>query len=80
MERLDKVISYCHLVYRQPPCPLPQVELESQFEMEEEQMVNRLQRQLQHVTSAYRALEARAEAAGMSPRADAGPHIDTTTE
>lgn len=57
------------------------VELESQFEMEEEQIVNRLQRQLQAVTSAYRALEARAEACGMSPR-DGGPatHIDSTTE
>ncbi len=60
--------------------PCGQVELESQFEAEEEQITNRLQRQLQHVTTAYRALEARAEAAGISPRADAGPHIDTTTE
>lgn len=43
-------------------------------------MVNRLQRQLQQVTSAYRALEARMEACGMSPHDGAGTHIDTTTE
>ena len=67
------IIEYCRCLNRMLPS-LPQ------FEMEEESIVNRLQRQLQAVTSAYRALEARCEAAGMSPRADAGPHIDTTTE
>lgn len=50
--------------------------LEAALEAEEEAVVNRLQRQLQQVTTAYRALEARMESAGMSPRADGAPAID----
>lgn len=56
------------------------VELENALEQEEEAVVNRLQRQLQQVTTAYRALEARMEACGMSPREGMAVPIDATTE
>lgn len=56
------------------------VDLEVQFEREEEQLVNRLQRQLQAVTQAYCALEARLEAMGVSPRDARTPALDATIE
>lgn len=42
--------------------------LEQQMEMEEENIVNRLQRQLEHVTHQYRTLERRMEARGLRPK------------
>eukprot|EP00878_Enallax_costatus_P002467 GHUV01002647.1.p1 GENE.GHUV01002647.1~~GHUV01002647.1.p1 ORF type:complete len:369 (+),score=116.05 GHUV01002647.1:294-1400(+) len=42
--------------------------LESQMEMEEENIVNRLQRQLEQLTSSYKALEAKLEAKGLTLR------------
>lgn len=45
------------------------IDLENAMEQEEEALVNRLQRQLQHVTAAYKILEARLEAAGVSAKA-----------
>lgn len=65
-------------MWHTPPCVASAWTL--QFEVEEEKIVNRLQRQLQQVTGAYRALESRMEACGMSPREGTGTHIDTTTE
>lgn len=56
------------------------VDLELQFEREEEQLVNRLQRQLQAVTQAYCALEARLEAAGVAPPDAPSPALDATIE
>jgi hypothetical protein len=57
------------------------VALEAALEAEEEAAVNRLQRQLQQVTTAYRALEAKLEAHGVSPRSlDGTPALDPTTE
>eukprot|EP00877_Chromochloris_zofingiensis_P010030 jgi/Chrzof1/5280/Cz15g20160.t1 len=44
------------------------VNLENQMEMEEENIVNRLQRQLEAVLSNYKALEAKLEAKGLSLR------------
>lgn len=45
-----------------------QVLLETQMEMEEENIVNRLQRQLEHLTHSYKALEAKLEARGLTVR------------
>lgn len=42
--------------------------LEQQMEMEEENIVNRLQRQLDYVQHQYRTLERRMEANGLSPK------------
>lgn len=56
------------------------VQLEAALEAEEEAAVNKLQRQLQQVTTAYRVLEARMEAAGLSPRCDGAPFIDSTVD
>ena len=42
--------------------------------------MNKLQRQLCEVTSAYRALETRLESLGVSPKADGAPGVDPTTE
>ena len=56
------------------------IELENTLEAEEEAATNRLQRQLEQVTLAYRALEAKLESLGVSPRADGAPVIDPTTE
>lgn len=56
------------------------VELENTLEAEEEAATNRLQRQLEQVTLAYRALEAKLESLGVSPHADGAPVIDPTTE
>ena len=57
------------------------VALEAALEAEEEAAVNRLQRQLQQVTTAYRALESKLEAHGVSPRSlDGTPALDPTTE
>ena len=42
--------------------------LEQQMEMEEENIVNRLQRQLEYVERQYRTLERRMEASGVSPK------------
>eukprot|EP00879_Flechtneria_rotunda_P000646 GHRR01000760.1.p1 GENE.GHRR01000760.1~~GHRR01000760.1.p1 ORF type:complete len:359 (+),score=134.38 GHRR01000760.1:317-1393(+) len=44
------------------------VALENQMEMEEEKIVNRLQRQLEQLTSSYRALEQKLEARGLTLR------------
>ena len=41
------------------------VSLESAMEMEEENIVNRMQRQLDHVLEKYQALESRLEAKGI---------------
>jgi hypothetical protein len=56
------------------------VALEAALEAEEEAAVNRLQRQLQQVTTAYRALESRLEAHGLSSRAEGVPAIDATLD
>jgi coiled-coil domain-containing protein 6 len=58
------------------------VALENALEAEEEAAVNRLQRQLQQVTTAYRHLEQRMEQCGISPRDGngAGPMLDSTLE
>jgi coiled-coil domain-containing protein 6 len=45
-----------------------QVALENTLEMEEENIVNRLQRQLEQLMSNYRVLEQRLEARGLSLR------------
>jgi coiled-coil domain-containing protein 6 len=45
-----------------------QVNLENQMEMEEENIVNRLTRQLEALSCSYRALEARLEARGLTLR------------
>lgn len=47
---------------------LEKVLLEQQMEMEEENIVNRLQRQLDHVIHQYRTLERRMQARGLSPK------------
>lgn len=47
--------------------PVPvQVLLETQMEMEEENIVNRLQRQLEQLTHSYKALEAKLEQRGLT--------------
>ncbi len=56
------------------------VQLENVLEAEEEAATNRLQRQLEQVTNAYRALEARLEAHGVSAHAEGAPVIDPTIE
>jgi len=56
------------------------VALENTLEAEEEAATNRLQRQLEQVTSAYRALEARLEAHGVAAHAEGAPIIDPTIE
>lgn len=56
------------------------VDLEAALEAEEEAAVNKLQRQLQQVTIAYRALETKLESLGVSPRAEGAPVIDATTD
>lgn len=45
---------------------LLQVLLETQMEMEEENIVNRLQRQLEQLTHSYKALEAKLEQRGLT--------------
>jgi coiled-coil domain-containing protein 6 len=47
---------------------LPQVLLETQMEMEEENIVNRLQRQLEQLTHSYKALESKLEQRGLTVR------------
>ncbi|KAK9844285.1 hypothetical protein WJX74_000437 [Apatococcus lobatus] len=57
------------------------VDLERQFEMEEEGIVNGLQRKLEQVTQAYRALEERVEAHGLSMKTlQPLPSLDLDTE
>jgi coiled-coil domain-containing protein 6 len=56
------------------------VMLENTLEAEEEAATNRLQRQLEQVTNAYRALEARLEAHGVAAHAEGAPVIDPTIE
>jgi coiled-coil domain-containing protein 6 len=49
-------------------CHQTQVLLETQMEMEEENIVNRLQRQLEQLTHSYKALEAKLEQRGLTVR------------
>lgn len=55
--------------------------LENEMEMEEEGIVNRLQRQLEHLMAAYNSLKAKVEP-GEGDAKDATPicPLDTTTE
>lgn len=56
------------------------VQLENSLEMEEEGIVNRLQRQLEHMTSNFKLLESRLESRGISLK-DLGPFVvDSSTE
>jgi hypothetical protein len=51
-----------------------------QMEAEEEALVNRLQRQIESLLSSYKALEAKAEAKGISVKELAPLQIDSATE
>lgn len=56
------------------------IRIEAEKEMEEENIVNRLQRQIEHLIQNYKVLEGKLEAKGVSSKELAPLTIDSTTE